>query len=74
MAGGVYDGKQMSDWEQGVVAIASLGGFGVLYIGAIMALIRCASGKDSPTWHGVALAAIRWVRTGRATMPAKAAR
>ena len=71
---GVYDGKQMSDWEQGIVAMASLAGFVVLQWTVIMALTRWASGKDSPSWHGVALGAIRWVRTGRLTEPVKAAR
>jgi hypothetical protein len=48
-ARGVRNGKQMSDWEQGVVAMISLMGSGVLYTAAILAGIRWVSGKDSPT-------------------------
>lgn len=70
----MYDGKQMNDTEQGVVAMASLVGLLVLQWTAIMALTRWTSGKDSPSWHGVVLAAIRWVCTGHLTEPIKATR
>jgi hypothetical protein len=77
--GCVHNGKQMSDWEQGVVAIASLTGLEVMCIWMILALIRWVSGEDHPTLHGVVLAVIKraWGEDGTAgpeARPTKAVR